>query len=504
MRIEKTLLRRLFKLSKSLHKYTGILFFLYFILMGISGVILNHPQLISKISVPTQLTPDSHIITNGNRMAIRETIVDGNDIYLAGRSGIWHSDDNGLNFSRMETGFPSASYEKDTYSLLLDKSHDRLFAGTRNGLYVYSFLSKQWQTIPFGAAGNEPVMDLLQTKDRLFLFTPRHCYSSILDTEKIFFLVESLRFDESSKPTSARLLHFLLKVHDGSILGFPGRLFVDSIGLALIFLCATGVLAWFLPRYYKNKKKTYSKILSMKWIHDNHLHIGIYAVTFVGLIALSGILIRPPFIKSIVKHNVPSWMLPFEHSGSWLPRIDKAAFDADTETLWISTRQGFFSGRPDFLHPLQKQTIPVPHSGMGTSIFEALPNQHLLIGSFRGVYVWGLAHSHVIQRQENKNNGAAQKTFQATGAMIKNGSPTHIADYHHGLISLKKNTHLSVPAQMAATPMSLWHYLFEFHNGRIFRQWLGPYTWVLIPLGGILLLINLLTGLYDWLWRNKK
>ena len=495
----------LFKLSRTLHKYTGLLFFIYFLLMGISGVLLNHPQLIRKISVPMQLTPASHAIVNGNRMAVRETIVDGNNIYLAGRTGVWRSNDNGLNFSKMEAGFPSASYDQDTFSLFLDKNHNRLFAGTRRGLYIYGFVTKQWQNIPFGAINNAPVIDLLQIENRLLLFTQRHCYSSRLDTKKLFFLMEPLSFAENSRPQSTRLPHFLLKIHDGSILGLNGRLFVDGIGLLLVFLCVSGLFIWFLPRRKQNQKKSLSKIFTIRWFYRNHLKVGIYGVAFIGLITLSGILIRPPFIKTIVKYNVPLWTLPLEQRGRWQPRIDKAVFKPEAETLWVATRQGFFSGRPDFLRPLDKQTIPVPRSGMGTSVFESLPDQQLLIGSFSGVYVWDAVHHRVSTPHADKSNAPFHNNrLRVTGAIIKNGSPTHVADYHRGLLPLGANSNLIIPPQMATTPMSLWHFLFEFHNGRIFQQWLGTYTWLLIPLGGMLLLTNLLTGLYDWLWRNQK
>ncbi|WP_321390084.1 hypothetical protein [uncultured Desulfuromusa sp.] len=120
-------------------------------------------------------------------MAVRETIVDGDNIYLAGRAGVWRSNDNGLNFFKIDAGFPSASYDQDTFSLSLDKKYNRLFAGTRNGLYVYSFATAQWQNIPFGATNNEPVIDLLQIKNRLLLFTQQHCYSSSLETQNHSF-----------------------------------------------------------------------------------------------------------------------------------------------------------------------------------------------------------------------------------------------------------------------------------------------------------------------------
>ncbi|SDZ77736.1 PepSY-associated TM region [Desulfuromusa kysingii] len=495
----------LFKLSRSLHKYSGLIFFVYFLLMAISGVLLNHPKLIRKVSVPLQITPASHTLSNGNRMAIRESIVDGDSIYLAGRGGVWQSNDNGLNFVKIDTGFPSASYVQDTFCLSLDKKYNRLFAGTRNGLYVYNFTTEKWVNIPFGATDNEPIMDLLQINNRLLLFTQQHCYSAALETQDPRFSIEPLRFDAQSRPQSARITHFFLKVHDGSILGIAGRLFVDTTGLVLAFLCVTGLTVWWLPRYAKNSIRHGNRRFNLKWCYRNHLHVGAYAFAFISIIALSGVLIRPPFVKPLAIFQVPLWTLPLESRGAWQPRIDKALFEPESETLWVATRHGFFSGQADFSQPLQKQIINVPHSGMGTNVFEALPKQQLLIGSFSGLYIWDLPDHQILPLPQHKKDAQlAKNNYRATGIIIKDDSPQYVADYRRGVVPLTATHPLQLPPQMAMTSMSLWHFLFELHNGRIFRQWLGPATWLLIPLGGFLMLSNLITGFYDWLWRSRK
>lgn len=194
-----------------------------------------------------------------------------------------------------------------------------------------------------------------------------------------------------------------------------------------------------------------------------------------------------------------------EYGGSWQPRIDKAVFEPETETLWLATRQGFFSGQPDFTQPLRKQTIPVPRSGMGTSVFESLTEQRLLIGSFSGLYQWDPRRLLVSAVPGSGHSTPDRnKRFRVTGVIMKNGVPIEVADYHRGLIPLAVSSRLQLPASVSATPMSLWHFLFEFHNGRIFQQWLRAYTWLLIPISGLLLFVNLLTGIYDWLWRDRK
>lgn len=63
----------------------------------------------------------------------------------------------------------------------------------------------------------------------------------------------------------------------------------------------------------------------------------------------------------------------------------------------------------------------------------------------------------------------------------------------------------AMPAEnVRATPMSLWHYLFEFHNGRMFEKWIGMWYMLIIPAIGIGLLLLAVTGIYDWFYRRKK
>ena len=69
---------------------------------------------------------------------------------------------------------------------------------------------------------------------------------------------------------------------------------------------------------------------------------------------------------------------------------------------------------------------------------------------------------------------------------------------------------LVIPPCIATnTGMSLWHFFFLAHNGRIFQYWTGKYTWLIVPIGGAVLLISALCGSYDWLyrkgvWRRKR
>lgn len=105
------------------------------------------------------------------------------------------------------------------------------------------------------------------------------------------FKEEALRFGQNSRPETVSLTHLLLKLHDGSIFGFAGRLFVDLIGVAMIFLTLSGLYYW--ASLYSGKRSV-AAITARKWCYRQHLNVGFYSIFFITLITLSGILIRPP------------------------------------------------------------------------------------------------------------------------------------------------------------------------------------------------------------------
>tara|TARA_Y100000294_G_C8532547_1_gene327631 strand:- start:1080 stop:1439 length:360 start_codon:yes stop_codon:yes gene_type:complete len=52
--------------------------------------------------------------------------------------------------------------------------------------------------------------------------------------------------------------------------------------------------------------------------------------------------------------------------------------------------------------------------------------------------------------------------------------------------------------------MPLWNYLFEIHNGRLFKGIFGELYILLVPLGSFLFVIISLTGIIDWFFHNGR
>jgi hypothetical protein len=75
----RSFLSRLFRFSKKIHKYCGLSFLIYFLWMGSSGVLLNHPSIIENLAVSRSWLPEKYTFNNWNRMAVD------------GRMSLWHT-----------------------------------------------------------------------------------------------------------------------------------------------------------------------------------------------------------------------------------------------------------------------------------------------------------------------------------------------------------------------------------------------------------------------------
>jgi hypothetical protein len=187
--------------------------------------------------------------------------------------------------------------------------------------------------------------------------------------------------------------------------------------------------------------------------------------------------------------------------------------------LYLATQNGLFCGSPDGNKPFATVPIHLPIHGMGATVFEPLADNSLLIGSFSGLVKWHPETGKVTTIPADKNTQPRRfGGAMVAAAMIDNGTPKFWCDYRRGLKLFPGAGLTSTEIQVGNLPssltmpekireksqISLWHFLFEFHNGRIFRDLLGRYTWLVVPLGGLLLLITIITGTYDWIYRRMS
>ncbi|SMC38829.1 PepSY-associated TM region [Desulfocicer vacuolatum DSM 3385] len=507
--------RSFYKISKKIHKYVGLICLFWFLLMGVSGVLINHPALIRGISIPTPFVPTGFHYKNWNRMAIKEVVYSkkrANTLFVAGRMGVWQSNDGGRTFSPMDTGYPLSAFDRDTNCLLLTRHNGKktLYAGNRSGLFFWNFRTRQWTQITHKDVNNMGIKDIVLIHGTPVVFTSRGCFGIDPSNQDPTLSPMPLKLDTRPLQTVPMVIG-MLRIHDGSILGLPGKLFVDVLGVGLIFLTISAIWLWYLPWRRKRLYKRTMDAYLYRWMHKYHLKLGIYTSLFLLVLTLTGMIIRPPFRHPIDNKTIPSTWVKFdEFSGNQYPEIRRALYLEKDNCLLLATKVGFFMGAADFSKPFTLTPMGIPVSGMGVNVLESLSGDQILVGSFNGLYIKNLISGAVTDAIKENNptmlNFKKRRKNRAVGAGIKKGELLFWVDYRQGIIpvGLEAKSITMPKAQNFNNQMSLWHFMRAVHTGQIFKDLLGRYTWLVIPAGGMFLLISLLSGGYDWLYRQKK
>ena len=116
----------LFRFSRFTHKYLGLIVLVYFLGMGISGILLNHPTLLQGFSLPLGWLSDSYQYKEWNRWSLRDAAFSKQQpekIYVAGKEGVLMSRNAGRSFTPLSSGLPAPVYLRDTNCLLLIENH---------------------------------------------------------------------------------------------------------------------------------------------------------------------------------------------------------------------------------------------------------------------------------------------------------------------------------------------------------------------------------------------
>lgn len=343
----------------------------------------------------------------------------------------------------------------------------------------------------------------------MLAFTERACYR--LDRKKGTPVLRPFGLAiDAEPPEEAPLYRLLFRIHDGSVFGLAGKLFADAVALVLIFLCIGAVYIWYMPwkkKYFK--RKYFSKPLLFRFFHRYHLKLGIYSAFFIAVIAITGIFIRPPLIGTIMKYRVPiEWLNDYTAVTALPLEIKKAAYIPEDNSILLAAAGGkFYRGPADLSEPLKGYPVKVPVSGMGVNTLEPLNKGKILIGSFTGFFIWD-----DLIKQAADVNGVVTDTSKrsktnmagmSAGAAVKNGEIEFLADYRKGIKSLSGKTAPLMPVKVVTEgSMSFYSVLFEIHNARFFRDIFGSINRIIIPLGGILLVLTAATGTYDWIYRK--
>lgn len=359
------------------------------------------------------------------------------------------------------------------------------------------------------------VQRIIRTGEQLVAFTASQAYAAKDGTGEFKF--EEVPLLRNASGEGIPLVRLFLNLHSGAIWGLPGRLLIDAAGLLVIFLGGSACYTWYFPRVARKRKKSGSSVSSrarylFRLLRKYHLRLGIWSAVLLLLIAVTGFFLRPPPIVLLMGKSIPKAWYPGHHADTpWHGAIRNAVYERTGNTILIEA-EGFWRGPADFSGPFVPAELPIPVFAMGTTVFDCTKDDDLVVGSFGGLFRWDRDSGKVFDVLNGGESSARTigrpGNFMVTGYFVTPEGEAFAAGHKKGLMPVgdaELRGRFEMPGQMEARyRMPLWNFMFELHNGRIFRDFIGP-MYIFVPLlGALLFVVVLMSGVYDWVFRKLR
>jgi hypothetical protein len=498
------------KRLKKYHKWPGLILSFILIYYAVSGILMNHRDLISGVDINRHSLPQEYSYNNWNLAALKGNQTINNDsILVYGNIGIWLTDSTFQNYTDFNLGFPNGVDNRKIFDVHLTPKNN-LYAATLFGLFHYNKNTKLWQKVNLNTE-IERFVSVISKGDSIIAMNRSFIFAGIdngLNTklEKIE-LKAPVNYENNIS-----LFKTIWQIHSGEVFGLPGKLFVDFMGLLVIMLSVTGIIYFFFPRIMKRRKRKEKAIeklsltnkLSLKW----HNKIGAWFIVFLVILTLSGMFLRPPLLLTIARADIPA--LKFTHldqANPWYDDLRDILYDTETDKYILAGYNGLYE--LDNLTSVPKfYNSQPPVSVMGINVFEKFNSNTYLIGSFSGLFLWNIESSLVFDFISGKphQSSAMGRPFgsYAISGIIKNKEQSYIIDYSKGIFTnSSKSNFPEMPIDVLDnSPMSLWSLCLEIHTGRIFHFALSNFYILIVPLSGIASLIVIISGYL--LYRKRK
>jgi len=493
------------------HKWPGIVVALFAFFFALSGIILNHRNIISSVDIPRKWMPPGYQYKNWNLSGIRSSLTVGNDsLLIYGNIGAWMITKEIPCFQDWNNGFPDGIDKRKIYSVVRYRKH--LVAGTHFGVFINNLKPNKWE--PFRMPdGAERISDLSVKGDTLLILTRDFlfCTTDLVHLEQLN-LPPPIGYERKIS-----LFLTLWELHSGELFGIAGMLFVDILGIVLIFLSISGLLHFLFPKWIsrlKSQKKSYAGLLSMKkWNLKWHNLVGYLFALFLLINTTAGMFLRPPLLIPIATSQVG--IVPYSHldtDNPWHDKLRRVTWDKGMKKYLFFTSDGFFISD----QKLKNDLVLMPHqpmvSIMGCNVLESLDCCKYLVGSFSGLFVWntetGDVHDYFTGNPAEVPHGIGRPVGQnmVAGYLSDLKGENYWIDYNQGIQSIAGGAPFpEMPAEiLARTPISLWNTALEVHTGRIFEHLTGPFYLLYVPLMGLVILIVLVSGFSVWWLGYRK
>ena len=497
---------RSLKLFRKLHKWPGIVIAVLTILFALSGIVMNHRSLFSSVDVNRNLLPPGYQYKNWNLAAVKGNLITQDSSELVyGNIGVWQR--NGEDFSDFNQGFPKGVDHRKIVKLAQMPNGD-LFAATLFGLYKCTLKAEGWEKVELPIR-EERLTDLFLKQDSLIVLSRSFLLKSANGND-----FECLQLPAPhGYVRKAGVFQTLWQLHSGELLGLPGKLFVDLLGIVTILLAVTGLLHFFFPKIVRRRKEkqkatqklTAARRLNLRW----HNVVGYAAIAFLVINTTAGIFLRPPLLIPIAHCKVG--LIPgttLDNPNPWFDKLRCGTWDENLQKYILSTSEGLYFFDESLNEKPQPAALQPPVSVMGCNVLQQTAPAQYLVGSFSGLFIWDIRKNVVVDAftgNAPRNTGGRPVSDHLISGYVETPGGNHMLfDYSRGMQNLGQNQNWPMPANiLAASPLSLWNTALEIHTGRIFEHLIGPFYILYVPLSGLCLLMVLISGLVIW-WKAYK
>lgn len=500
------------KKLRKFHKWPGIVITLFVILFSLSGIFMNHRDLISAVDINRSLLPKEYSYQNWNKGAVKSVCRLGGDSALVyGNIGVWLTTNHFKTFQDWNAGFPAGT-DNRKISKILKTPDGKLLAGTYFGLFQYSFQQHQWKKIPLPVS-EERITDLILKQNELMVQT-----RSFLMKSQDGITLQPIQLPASEGYNGkASLFKTLWLLHSGEIWGSVGKLIVDLFGLAILIISLSGLMHFIFPKWLKHRrerKKDNAKLVSARNTNLHwHNRLGWICIPFLILVTITGMFLRPPLLIAIASSTVspiPGTVL--SSSNPWYDKLRRVLYDEQQHLFLFSTSEGIFFTDENFREPMRRLMNEPPVSVMGCNVLEKKGESTYLIGSFNGLFLWNPLTGQILDYlSENpykapKVVGPPISKDMIDGWFSDTSGNEFYFDYNLGVLPIRNNFEFGKmnPEIIQKSPISLWNLSLEVHTGRIFEPILGMFYILYVPIAGICILIVLISGFFIWWMGYRK
>lgn len=490
---------------KWMHKWLGLPLCVFMLLFCVSGILLNHRDLIKNCSVSRTLLPSDYSIEDYNNGCIKGTVKLGSDSVITyGYNGIWLTDENFSDFSDFNNGLPLGG-ENRTIKNVLRQAKGALWCASQYGVYKHG--EGKW-TLALAAPHHERFTDIafnadstqivVASRNGLFILNP--------DSRNVKQVSLPMPVNYENKVT---LFKTVWNLHSGELFGLIGRIVVDIVAIVLIFLSLTGIVLFAMPSIMhrslvKNRKR---RAKFFRWNFQWHNQIGYITLIVTIFITATGMCLRPPFmIPLVMTRTAPVPFSTMDSDNAWRDKLRALRWDDSVEKWILSTSEGFYETANfeiDAPRKMDKSKVP-PVSAMGINVWERCDSATWLIGSFSGMYKWNPGAGTIIDKFTGRSPERGMNRPLGNHMICGYSSPDVTAreivfDYAKGADGLQVT-----PDILKSQPISLWNFALELHVGRCYTPFLGPLSSLFVFLAGAISLLVLISGWVLHQRMNKR